>query len=172
MDFNTRLPVSTNWKGDTYNLILVIINWLTKMVDYKLVKVTIDALSFAEVVLVVLIRHHGLSNLIVSDWGSVFTSKFWSSLCYFFGIKQRLSITFYLQTNGQTERQNNSIEAYLQAFDNFEQNDWAKLLLMAEFAYNNVNNTSTGHIPLNWTAISSPESPIKKTLISTPNQNL
>ena len=43
--------------------------------------------------------------------------------------------------------QNNTIEAYLWAFVNFEQKDWAKLLLMAEFAYNNVKNASSGHTP-------------------------
>ena len=37
------------------------------------------------------------------------------------------------------------MEAYLQAFGNFEQNDWARLLLMAEFAYKNAKNASTGH---------------------------
>ena len=36
------------------------------------------------------------------------------------------------------------MEAYLQAFVNFEQNDWARLLPMAEFAYNNPKNASTG----------------------------
>ena len=39
------------------------------------------------------------------------------------------------------------MEAYLQAFVNFEQNDWAKLLPMTEFAYNNAKNSSTGHMP-------------------------
>ena len=39
------------------------------------------------------------------------------------------------------------MEAYLRAFVNFEQNDWAKLLQMAEFAYNNGKNASTGHTP-------------------------
>ena len=34
--------------------------------------------------------------------------------------------------------------AYLWAFVNFEQNNWARLLLMAEFAYNNAKNASTG----------------------------
>ena len=29
------------------------------------------------------------------------------------------------------------MEAYLRVFVNFEQNDWARLLLIAEFAYNN-----------------------------------
>ncbi len=37
------------------------------------------------------------------------------------------------------------MKAYLRAFVNFEQNDWAKLLPMAEFAYNNAKNASIGH---------------------------
>ena len=37
------------------------------------------------------------------------------------------------------------MEAYLKAFLNWEQDDWARLLLIAEFAYNNAKNTSTGH---------------------------
>ena len=39
------------------------------------------------------------------------------------------------------------MEAYLQAFVNFKQNDWARLLLMAEFVYNNAKNASTGFMP-------------------------
>ncbi len=37
------------------------------------------------------------------------------------------------------------MEAYLRAFINFKQNNWAKLLPMAEFTYNNAKNTNTGH---------------------------
>ena len=50
----------------------------------------------------------------------------------------------------QMGRQNDRIstmKAYLQAFINFEQNDWAKLLPMTEFAYNDTKNASTGHTP-------------------------
>ena len=147
MDFVTGLPVSTNWKGETYDSILVIVDRLTKMVHYKLVKVTLDASGLAKVILNVIVWHHGLPDLIVTDKGSLFTSKFWSSLCYFLGIKRRLSTAFHPQTDGQTERQNSTMEAYHQAFVNFEQNDWAKLLLMAQFAYNNAKNASTGHTP-------------------------
>ena len=39
------------------------------------------------------------------------------------------------------------MEAYLQAFVIFEQNNWARLLLMAEFAYNNAKNANTGYTP-------------------------
>ena len=39
------------------------------------------------------------------------------------------------------------MEAYLQTFVNFEENDWAKLLPMAEAVYNNAKNASTGYTP-------------------------
>ena len=36
---------------------------------------------------------------------------------------------------------------YLRGFMNWEQNNWARLLQMAKFAYNNVKNASTGYTP-------------------------
>ncbi len=38
------------------------------------------------------------------------------------------------------------MEAYLRVFVNLEQNNWARLLPMAEFAYNNTKNARTDHI--------------------------
>ena len=147
MDFVTNLPVLTNWKGDSYDSILVIGHWLTKMVYYKSVKITINAPDLAEVIINVVVRHHELLDLIVTKRRLFFTSKFWLLLCYFFYIKRRLSTAFYPQTDGQTKRQNSMMKAYLQAFVNFEQNDWAKLLPMAKFTYNNAKNASTGYTP-------------------------
>ena len=49
MDFVTGLSISTNWKRDSYNSILVNVNWLTKMVHYKPLKITIDSPSLVEV---------------------------------------------------------------------------------------------------------------------------
>ena len=109
------LPQSADWKSDGYDLILVIVGRLTKMVHYKPIQRTITTPALAEVILNIVIRHHNLPDSIVSNRGSVFTSKFWSSLCYFLSIKRRLSTTFYPQTNGQIERQNNTIEACLRA---------------------------------------------------------
>ena len=147
MDFVTGLPLSSDWKGDSYDSILVIVDQLTKMVHYKPVKVTIDAPGLAEVIIDVVVWHHGLLDSIVTNKSLFFTSKFWTSLCYFLGVKRRLSTAFYSQTDGQTKRQNSTIKGYLQAFINFEQNDWAKLLPIAEFAYNNAKNASTGYTP-------------------------
>ena len=147
MDFMTGLPLFADWKNNSYDLILIIVDRLTKMVHYELVKVTINASGLAKVIINVVVRHHDLLDSIVNDRGAIFTSKFWSSLCYFLDIKRRLFTAFHPQTDGQMERQNSTMEAYFRAFVNWEQNDWARLLLMAEFAYNNFKNASTGHTP-------------------------
>ena len=113
MDFVTGLPISTNRKEDSYNSILVIVDRLTKMVNYVPVKININAPGLVEVIINVVVRHYGLFNSIVTDSGFLFTSKFWSSLCYFLDIKRKLFTAFHLQTDGQTERQNSTMEAYL-----------------------------------------------------------
>ena len=95
IDFITGLLILTDWKGDSYDSILVIDNRLTKIVQYKPVKVTIDAQGLAKVIIDIVVRHHGLLNLIVTDRKSFFTSKFWSLLYYFLGIKRRLSTAFH-----------------------------------------------------------------------------
>ena len=76
MNFVTGLPISTDWKGDSYDSILVIVDQLTKMVHYKPVKVIIDASGLAEVIINMMVRHHGLLDSIVTNRGSLFTSKF------------------------------------------------------------------------------------------------
>lgn len=38
------------------------------------------------------------------------------------------------------------MEVYLQVFMNFEQIDWAKLLLITKFAYNNAQKINSGYI--------------------------
>ena len=90
------------------------------MIDWKSVKITIDISELAEVILDMVVGHHDLFNSIVLNKDWLFILKFWSSLYYFLKIKQRLSTTFHLQTNGQTEWQNSTIEAYFWAFINIK----------------------------------------------------
>ena len=69
MDFVTGLLVSTNWKSETYDFILIIVDQLTKMVYYELVKLIIDPLSLTQVIINEVKRHHGLLDSIVSNQG-------------------------------------------------------------------------------------------------------
>ena len=67
MDFVTSLPLSADWKGNSYNSILVIIDRLTKIVYYKPVNVTINAPELAKVIMDVMVQHHGLPKSMMSD---------------------------------------------------------------------------------------------------------
>ena len=76
MDFAIDLLISINQKKDSYNLILIIIDWLIKIIYYKLVKVMIDAFGLVEVIINVVLRHHSLSNFIITNQRLLFTSKY------------------------------------------------------------------------------------------------
>ena len=76
MDFVTGLSISADWKGNSYNLILVIVDQLTKMVYYKSVKVTIDALSLVEEIINVVVYYQRIPKSIVINEGSLVISNF------------------------------------------------------------------------------------------------
>ena len=64
------------------------------MVHHKLIKVTINTLRHAKVIIDIVIKYHDLPNSIIRDRGAIFISKFWFSLYYFFDIKKQLFTTF------------------------------------------------------------------------------
>ena len=80
---------------------------------------------------------HRLPTEIISDMDSKFSGEFWESLCKMRGVKRRMSTAYHPQIDGQTERTNQVLEAYLPTFVNYDQNDWYQLLLLEEHAYNN-----------------------------------
>ncbi len=67
MAFVTSLPISADWKRDSYGSILVIVDRLTKIVHYEPVKVTIDVSDLAEVIIDMVMRHHRVPESIVTD---------------------------------------------------------------------------------------------------------
>ena len=70
------------------------------MVHYKPVKVIIDALGLAKVIINVVVQYYGVLDSIISNREAIFISKFWSLLYYFFDIKKGLSTTFQSQIDG------------------------------------------------------------------------
>jgi hypothetical protein len=63
------------------------------------------------------------------------------------GVKQKLSTAFHPQTDGQTERMNQTLEQYLRIYCNYQQDDWTDHLDSAEFSYNNAKQPSIEHSP-------------------------
>ena len=92
IDFLTGLPISIIWKKDSYDFILVILDWLIKMVHYKLIKITINALGLAKIIIDMVVRHYGLSDSIA------LIKAFFSSqnFVHYFATSLALSVSFLL----------------------------------------------------------------------------
>jgi transposase InsO family protein len=131
MDFVTDLTESTTSR---YTGILVIVDRLTKMAIYLPCRKDIDSPELARMFFEHVICKHGRPDNIVTDCGKEFTSQFWKRVCSHLSINQRLSTAFHPQTDGQTERQNQTMKQYLRAFCNYEQDNWVELLPLVEFA--------------------------------------
>ena len=143
MDFITSLPLSNNCDE-----IWVIVDRYTKMAHF--VPLTVGAKTAADLAKVFareVWRLHGLPTDIVSDRDTRFTSATWQVLLAELGVKPRMSTAFHPQTDGQTERVNQTIEAFLRPFISHDQDDWVDLLPLPEFAYNNSTTTATGMSP-------------------------
>jgi transposase len=74
-------------------------------------------------------------------------SKYTKDLLKLLDIKQNPSTAYHPQTNGQTERMNQTVEQYLWIFMDYRQNDWKEWLALAEFAYNNSEHQATKNTP-------------------------
>ena len=59
------------------------------------------------------------------------------------GTKKILFTVYHSQTDGQIERMNQEIEVFLWHYINYQQNNWIKWLVVAEFQYNNKKHIVT-----------------------------
>jgi len=142
MDFIIGLPASCN-----FTAILVVVDRLTKMGHFIPTTNEVDAAETALLFVQNVFKLHGLPDEIITDRGSIFTSRFWSRLMELLDIKSKLSTAYHPQTDGQTERVNQTLEQYLRTYCNYQQDDWSNLLPLAEFCYNNSTHATTGKTP-------------------------
>ncbi len=148
MDFITDMPPARDpYTGKTCDAILVLVDKLTKHATYIATAKDLKADGLADIVWREFVSLRGMMRNLITDRGSLFTSKFWTTLCWHLGAKRRLSTAFHPQTDGQTERQNQTLEHYLRVYSNYKQDNWPELLPMAAFAYNNSVHASTNRTP-------------------------
>jgi transposase InsO family protein len=109
MDFVTDLPKST---ASAYTGILVVVDRLTKMAIYLPCRKDVDSPELARMFSEEVICKHVVPSNIITDRGSQFTSRFWNRVFSHLSIDHRLSTSFHPQTDGQTERQNQTMSGF------------------------------------------------------------
>ena len=138
VDFVGPLPES-----EDKNMICVITDHFTKFVIYTACRNTIDSEELARLYSERLYGIFGMPRRVISDRGSVFVSEFTRTLMKIHGIEGNPSTAHHPQTDGQTERQNQELEAYLRIWVSYHQDDWVRWLPDAQFWYNNVVHSAT-----------------------------
>jgi hypothetical protein len=132
MDLITDLP-----KSDGFDSILTIVDQgCSKAAKFIPCNKTIGGPGVANEYLKHLIPWFGIPRRIISDQDPHFASNFSKFLCASLGIQQNLSTAFHPRMDGQTERMNAWVEQYLRGWTTGRQNNWAKLLPLAEYAHN------------------------------------
>jgi len=142
MDFIEQLPASNG-----FTAILVVVDRLSKESVFIPTTDNVTAVDVADASVTHVFAKHGIPLHVSSDRGSEFTSHFFRSLGSLLRMRLHFTSGYHPSANGQVERTNSTLEQFLRIYCNYEQDNWSKLLPLAEFAYNNAPHASTGVSP-------------------------
>lgn len=142
LDFVTGLPVSGGM-----TTILTVVDRFSKACHLIPLKKLPSALQTAQLLVKHVFRLHGIPREILSDRGPQFSAQVWRHFCTALGAKVCLSSGYHPQTNGQTERMNQEVEAMLRCLTRTNSSDWSQYLTWVEYAHNSLVSSATGLSP-------------------------
>lgn len=142
LDFVEGLP-----RSGSANCILVVVDSLTKYAHFIPLLHPFSAYVVAKAFMNNVYKLHGLPSVLVSDRDSIFLSKLWQDLFKLAGVELHMSTSYHPQSDGQTERLNQTMETFLRCYVNACPSKWLSWLPLAEFWYNNCTHSATGVTP-------------------------
>jgi len=143
MDFITKLPQSGG-----YDTILTVTDMdCSKASIFIPCQEAIDSEGVALLYVNHIISHYGIPHKIILDHDVRFVSKFSSELCCLLQIHQNISMAYHPQTDGASERTNQTLEQYLQVFCGTQQNNWHTWLPLAQYTKNSWPSATTKKTP-------------------------
>src|SRR5260370_18859323 len=86
---------------------------------------------------------HGTPGHVTSDHSAEFVSHFFCSLGSLLNMKLHFTSGYHPEGDGQMEQINQELEQYLHTYTNYQQDNWAPILTLLEFPYNNVPTLTT-----------------------------
>jgi transposase InsO family protein len=111
MDFVEGLP-----RSGRYNCILVVVDKFSRFAHFIPLSHPFSASTVATAFFDNVYKLHGSPEKIISDRDKLLNSQFWQQLFSLTGTELSMSSSYHPQTDGQTERVNQCLEAYLRCF--------------------------------------------------------
>jgi hypothetical protein len=145
MDFITKLPKSGKREYDT--ILTITDHDCTKAAIVIPCHETITAEGVAFLYLCHVYPRFSIPKKIISDRDTRFTSKFAKGLNKSLDIQSNMSTVYHPQTDGQSERTNQSLEVFIRCYCDEEQDNWHIWLPMVEFTHNQWPNATTKKAP-------------------------
>src|SRR5258707_9947011 len=108
---------------------------------------TVDTPQLAQLFLTHVFLKHSALGHVTSDCRTEFVSHFFHSLGSLLSMKLHFTSGYHPEGNSQMEWINQVLEQYLRAYMNYQQDNWALLLPLVEFTYNNATSATTGISP-------------------------
>ena len=143
LDFITKLPPSGG-----HNTILTITDTdCSKASIFLPCSESIDSEGVALLYATHVIPHYGIPCKVILDQDVRFTSKFTTELCRLLDIHQNISMAYHPQTNGASERTNQTLEQYLHIFCGTQQDNWHEWLPLAQYTKNSWPSATTKKTP-------------------------
>ena len=130
-----------------HNAIQVYVERLCKLKHFVAVRETDGAAEMAATFVRTVVRPHGVPSAIISDRDPRMTAHFFAELAKLLGILLRMSTSRHPQTDGQSEKEIQTLTTALRAFCNEHQDDWDDYLDMLELGFNSAKQASTGASP-------------------------
>ncbi|KIN99072.1 hypothetical protein M404DRAFT_30866 [Pisolithus tinctorius Marx 270] len=142
MDFIEHLLASSG-----HTTIVVVVDQLSKQAIFIPTHNTITSPELAKLFLLHVFSKHSVLAHVTSDQGSEFVLHFFQSLGKALDMHLHFTSGYHPEGDGQTKQANQTLEQYLWVYCNYQQDNWAELLPLAEFAYNNALSATTSVSP-------------------------
>ena len=142
VDFLGRFK--TSQKGNTY--IIVATDYFTKWAIVKAIPAATKE-NAADFLINEVICKYGAIGRLLSDRGKQFLSGLSQQIYKMFGIKHLTTSSYHPQTNGLTEKYNQTLAKMISSYVNKSQDLWDENLQMITFGYNTSLNNTTGFSP-------------------------
>nr|GEU53382.1 putative reverse transcriptase domain-containing protein [Tanacetum cinerariifolium] len=138
MDFITKFPKMTNG----YDTIWVIVDRLTKSAHFLPMRENDLMEKLMKLYMKEVVTRHGVPVSIIFNHDGRFMSLFWQALHKALGTRLDMSMTYHLETDGQSKRTIQTLEDILRSCIIDFEKSWDRHLPLVEFSYNNSYHTS------------------------------